>query len=50
LNGTYAKKKSDRPVVKIVYSKEGSGLKEAYRLLVKKVLEAKKCKQRYTSE
>lgn len=47
----YVKEKKDRPIVKIVYSQDGSsGLKEAYRLLAKKVLEAKKCKQQSMSE
>lgn len=51
MSGAYVKVKSDRPVVKIIYSKDGgSGLKEAYRLLAKKVLEAKKCKQQSMSE
>jgi len=36
------KEKNDRPVVKIIYSKDGNnGLKEAYRLLAKKVLEVR---------
>lgn len=53
MNGTYrtyTEEKSGLPVVKVIYSKEGYGLKEAYRLLAKKVLETKKCRQRYTSE
>jgi hypothetical protein len=47
---TYTKKKRDFPAVIIVYSKEEYGLKDAYRLLAKKVLEVKQCRQRYTSE
>ncbi|OQA08855.1 MAG: hypothetical protein BWY65_01327 [Firmicutes bacterium ADurb.Bin373] len=51
MNAVFAEKKTDRPVVKIVYSKNGnSGLKEAYRLLARKVLEVKKCKQQSMSE
>lgn len=51
MSGVCVKEKNDRPLVKIVYSKDGSsGLKEAYRLLAKKVLEAKKCKQQSMSE
>jgi hypothetical protein len=48
------KKKAGRPLVtvKVVYSKNGgSGLKDAYRLLARKVLEAKeKCTQQSMSE
>lgn len=51
MSGGCVKETSNRPLVKIVYSKNGgSGLKEAYRLLAKKVLEAKKCKQQSMSE
>lgn len=49
------KKKTERPLVtvKVVYSKNGgSGLKDAYRLLARKVLEAKKekCTRQSMSE
>jgi len=54
MSGVFAKEKvkeNDHPVVKIVYSKDGSsGIREAYRLLAKKVMEAKKCKQQSMSE
>lgn len=51
MSAVCVKEKIDRPVVKIVYSKDGSSsLKEAYRLLARKVLEAKKCKQQSISE
>lgn len=52
MNAVFAEKKTDRPVVKIVYSSKNgnSGLKEAYRLLARKVLEVKKCKQQSMSE
>lgn len=51
MRGLCLSEKKDRPMVKIIYSKEGgSGLKEAYRLLARKVLEAKKCKQQSMSE
>lgn len=39
-------KKNGQPLVRLVYSEDGkSNLKEAYRLLAKKVVELKKCGQ-----
>ncbi|MFZ5633201.1 MAG: hypothetical protein ACOY40_10180 [Bacillota bacterium] len=48
------KNNAERPLVsvKVIYSKNGSsGLRDAYRLLAKKLLEEKeKCTQQYISE
>jgi len=53
MNNTGLKKKPERPVltVKVVYKNDGTGLKDAYRLLAKKLLEEKeKCMQQSMSE
>ena len=44
-------RKAEQPIVRVVYSKNGINvLKEAYRLLVKKMQEAKKCERQSMSE
>lgn len=53
MNNIGINKKSERPImtVKVVYKNGGTGLKDAYRLLARKVLEEKrKCMQQSMSE
>lgn len=53
MKNTGIKRKPEQPVitVKVVYKNGGTGLKDAYRLLAKKLLEEKgKCVQQSMSE